>query len=192
MRVRPALTGTLLAAALTACGTPTVTDTADPGDTAAKEAAISAPSQSPAAEKKPGTAKIGNVITLSGANGAKIAVKLSRVIPTAKSTTEFITASDGNRFYGVELVLKNNGQNPYQDAPMNGAAIIDAEGQQFTPTIVDLQGGVPLNGSVTISPGDARKGIIGFEVPTDSRIVKLQFALDSGYADQKAEWLIRR
>jgi hypothetical protein len=191
MRVRPALTGALLAAALTACGTPTVTHTADPGDTAAKEAAISAPSKSAAAEQKPSAAKIGNVITLDGANGAKIAVKLSRVIPTARSSVEGITAGDGKRFYGVELVLKNQGENAYEDAPMNGAAIIDAEGQQFTPTIVDLQGGVPLNGSVTISPGDVRKGIIGFEVPEDSRIVKLQFALDSGYADQKAEWRIR-
>lgn len=190
MRIQHVLAACVLCLGVAACGTPTITDTAD--TTAEKEAAISKPSQSAeAAEPEPEPAKVGSVITLAGANDAKIAVKLSKVIPTAKSAAEFINPSAGKRFYGIELVLKNNGQNPYEDAPMNGAKIVDDEGQQYSPTIVDLQGGVPLNGTVTISPGDVRKGLIGFEVPKQAKIVKLQFALDSGYADQKAEWAIR-
>lgn len=187
MRARFTLAVALLAAALTACGAPTVTSTED------KEAAISKPtgdtgSGGEASANKPATAKIGSVITLNGFDNAKVAVKLSRVFPSAASAIDGIGPDPGNRFYGVELVLKNVGETPYEDAPSNGAVLIDDEGQQYSSTIVDLKGGVPLNGTVTIGPGDVRKGVIGFEVPKNAKITRLQFALNSGMADHKGIW----
>jgi len=189
MRIRFTLAAAAALAVLSACGTPTITDTAD------QEAAISKPegtTQAQPAEKKAEPAVIGSTITLTGTDGEKVAVKLARVFPRAQSAVDGIEPDAGKRFYGVELVLKNTGDKPYEDAPSNGVAIIDAEGQQFSSTIVDLKDGVPLNGTVTIAPGDVRKGVVAFEVPQDAVITKLQFALNSGFSDQKAEWLIKK
>ncbi|MDP9849663.1 hypothetical protein [Streptosporangium lutulentum] len=52
-----------------------------------------------------------------------------------------------------------------------------------------MQEGVSFGGSVTMGAGDSRKGIIVFEVPQAAKISKFQFALNSGFADQKGEWL---
>lgn len=187
MRARFTLAVALLAAALTACGAPTVTSTED------KEAAISKPtgdtgSGGEASANKPATAKIGSVITLTGFDNAKVAVKLSRVFPNAASAIDGIGPDPGNRFYGVELVLKNVGDTAYEDSPSNCALVIDSEGQQYSTTIVDLKGGTSFGGSVTLAPGDVRKGVIGFEVPKNAKITRLQFALNSGMADHKGIW----
>jgi len=187
MRARFTFAVALLAAALTACGAPTVTSTED------KEAAISKPtgdtgSGGEASANKPATAKIGSVITLNGVRQREGRRQGQPCLPQRRIGDRRHRPRPGNRFYGVELVLKNVGETPYEDAPSNGALVIDDEGQQYSSTIVDLKGGVPLNGTVTLGPGDVRKGVIGFEVPKNAKITRLQFALNSGMADHKGIW----
>lgn len=181
---------TALAAALTACGTPTVTSTPDSGEppvTAQNEQ--TEPEATEPAEQK--TAQIGDVITLVGSDETlKIAVKLNKVFPSAQPKDTFIGAGDGNEFYGVELILKNVGTVAYDDSPANGTVVIDDEGQQYGATLADLKHGVSLN-STTIAPGDVRKGVIAFAVTKGAKIVKLQMGLNSGFADQKGEWTIK-
>ncbi|GAA2377387.1 DUF4352 domain-containing protein [Nonomuraea africana] len=166
---------------LTACGTPTVTSTPD---SASATPAASAPS----AEK---AAKVGSTITLQGADEAlKVAVKLSKVLTKPAAANEFSTPQDGHRFYAVELVMKNVGTGAYSDSPGNGAYVIDSDDQQYSSTIADVKGGKQFPGTVTISAGDSRRGLVVFEVPKAAKIVKFQFALDSGFADQKGEWTL--
>lgn len=180
MQTTRALAAAALIAVLAGCGTPTVTSTAD-GTAAAK--ASSAP-------KKAG-AGVGDAITLKGTDEAlKIAVKLVKVIPTAKGKDQFNKPSAGKRFYAVELVLKNVGKIAYDDSPFNSAKVIDSKGQQHDPTLSEVSGGAALT-TTKIGTGDSRRGILAFEVPKAAKIVKLQFALDSGMAQQTGEWSTR-
>lgn len=187
MRARFTLSVALLAAALTACGAPTVTSTEDTEASGTSAQAASGDTQRKEQKKKPAEATIGSVITLRGFDDAKIAVKVSRVLPDA-TADGFFKPDAGKRYYGVELVLKNVGDTAYEDSPSNCALVIDSEGQQYSTTIVDLKGGASFGGSVTLAPGDVRKGVIGFEVPKNAKITRLQFALNSGMADHKGIW----
>ncbi|MEV8637799.1 DUF4352 domain-containing protein [Streptosporangium sp. NPDC051023] len=179
-------------AALTACGTPTVTSTPD-ADTAAEEAAISKPSEgeSSAGSTKPKPAGIGDAITLTGSDeGLKIAVSVVKVIKNGKAPNEIQNAQAGKRLYGVELVLKNVGTATYDDSPSNGAKVIDSEGQEHDPSLFGEIAGTTQLKSTTIAPGDKRRGVLVFEVPAKAKIERLQFALNSGFADQKGVWAV--
>lgn len=179
-----------LAAVLAACGTPEVTTVPD------AEADISMPSTAagtPAetASAAPQTAKVGDTITLTGDDpGLKVAVKLNKVLDPAEPADEFFKPKDGERYYAVELIVKNVGTAVYQDSPSNGAVIVDAEGQQYNPTIVDVKGGVAFS-SVTVTPGKIRKGLIAFAIPKGAEIDTFQMGLNSGFATQKGEWQTR-
>ncbi|WP_371479812.1 hypothetical protein [Kitasatospora sp. NBC_00315] len=41
-----------------------------------------------------------------------------------------------------------------------------------------------------IAPGESGKGFVTFEVPKDAKLAKIQFGLDSGFADQTGQWTI--
>ncbi|MDH2424731.1 DUF4352 domain-containing protein [Sphaerisporangium sp. TRM90804] len=184
---------TVFVAALTlaACGSPQVTSTPDAvvTDTKSAEAAISMPSPTPSAAAT--QAGLGDTITVAGSDaGSKVAVKLNKVIKRAVPADEFTKPDNGSRFFAIEFALQNLGTVVYDDSPSNGTAIIDTEGQQYTPTIADVQGGVEYS-SVTVSPGDKRRGLVVFEVPQGAQIQTVQLALDSGFANQTAEWRIR-
>ncbi|WP_214106781.1 DUF4352 domain-containing protein [Acrocarpospora catenulata] len=151
----------------------------------------------PTADAQPATAPpadapaaIGSAITLSGMKSTlKVAVTVTRVIPGTPKN-QFLKPDAGNRWVAVELELANVGQDVYSDSPSNGAYLIDSEGQQYRTTFGEVQEGVSFGGSVTVSTGDRRKGVLVFEVPESARLAKFQFALNSGFADQKGEWLV--
>ncbi len=89
------------------------------------------------------------------------------------------------------MTLANRGQVVYDDSPDNGAKLIDAQGRQYNSRLHQVSEGQSFGGSATISVGDRRKGMIVFEVPEGTELAKFQFALNSGFADQKGEWLLR-
>nr|WP_211283923.1 hypothetical protein [Streptomyces antibioticus] len=78
---------------------------------------------------------------------------------------------DARRHYvAVPFRLKNTGTAVYKDSPSNGATVIDK--------------------SITVGPGKTALGFITFEVSDGSRIVTVQFAMDSGFADDVGEWAV--
>ncbi|MFC3986432.1 DUF4352 domain-containing protein [Streptosporangium jomthongense] len=177
------------AAALTACGTPTVTTSPD---TAAQEAAISKPSAAESsatpAKKKAG---VGDIITLTGSEETlKVSVKVAKVITKGAPANDMVKADAGKRLYGVELVLKVTGTATYDDSPSNGAKVIDDEGQEYDASLFGEIAGTHKLNATTIAPGDVRKGTLVFEVPTNAKITRFQFALNSGFADQKGVWAV--
>ncbi|MFG1709375.1 DUF4352 domain-containing protein [Nonomuraea sp. M3C6] len=150
-----------------------------------------APEQTAAQPQQQAAAKIGDTITLQGRDpGLKVAVTVNQVIPQATPASSLLKPQTGKRYVAVQLTLTNQGQAPYSDAPDNGALLIDGEGQQHRPGIAAVSEGESFGGSATINTGDSRKGMIVFEVPETATLAKLQFALDSGFADQKGEWAL--
>ncbi|WP_156325392.1 hypothetical protein [Nonomuraea sp. SBT364] len=49
-----------------------------------------------------------------------------------------------------------------------------------------------LSPRVTLAAGDQRRGTLVFEVPKNAKIERFQFALESGFAEQKGEWRLAR
>lgn len=145
----------------------------------------------PPAQQEQSTASVGGSITLQGTDpGLAVKVTVVKVVNPATPAQDFMKPKSGNKFVALEVTLENVGQAVYSDAPTNGAMLIDGEGQQFRSTLYDVREGQSLNGTATINVGDSRKGVIVFEVPESAKLVKLQFALNSGFADQKGEWTL--
>ncbi|MEO3856240.1 DUF4352 domain-containing protein [Acrocarpospora sp. B8E8] len=173
---------------LTGCGAASVTSSADkPADST--QTVAPAAGEKPAEPAKP--AGVGDIITLAGSDEAlKMAIKVSKVIKAGESANEMFAAKSGNRLYGIQLTLKNVGTDVYDDAPGNGAKVIDAEGQEYDASLFGEIANAQNIGSTTISVGDVRKGFVVFEVPAKAKIVKFQLALNSGFAGHHGEWLL--
>ncbi|MDX2685112.1 DUF4352 domain-containing protein [Streptomyces scabiei] len=90
----------------------------------------------------------------------------------------------------VQFRLKNTGTVVYDDSPSNGARLVDAQGQQFDTAFEDTTAGPGFPGSVAVAPGDTALGFITFEVPTASKIAKVQFAMNSGFSGSTGQWKV--
>ncbi|MFF7487640.1 DUF4352 domain-containing protein [Streptomyces luteogriseus] len=158
---------------------PTTVPTAQPSTS---EAAGQTPS-------RPASAAVGDALDLKGLeDGEALAVTVVKVVDPARAENEYSTPDVGLRFVAVQFRLKNTGTAVYSDSPSNGARLVDAQGQQFDPTYEDTSAGPGFPGDVTAAPGDTVLGFITFEVPTDSRVVKIQFTMSSGFAGQTGQW----
>ncbi len=199
-RTRIRLVATVAAAGICALGL-TACDSGDSGDTvtdkpkakasASATAAEKPASEKPAAEKSatPDVAKVGDTIALKGLeDGNKLDVTVVKIADPAKSSDEFTTPGSGKRFVGVQFKLVNTGTAAYSDSPANGAKITDVDGQQFDSTFADITAGPSMSSAVRLKPGGKALGWIVFEVPKASKTDTVQFAMNSGMANQTGEW----
>ena len=125
---------------------------------------------------------VGDSITIHGLEGDAVEVTVVRVIDPAKAANSFLAASKNKHYVEIRIAPQDA---VYSDSPGNGAALIDEEGRQYTETYAEVKGAQGFGGSAKVSPGDQRLGVIIFEVPDGT---KLQFTLNSGFADETAEW----
>jgi len=144
----------------------------------------SAPAAAPASAAKPG-----DTIALKGTEKSNTAdVTLVKVVDNAEGEDEFTKPADGKRFVSVQFRIKATGSAAYSDAPMNSAKLVDSQGQSFGATVADTKAGKGFEVPVNIAPGDTALGFVTFEVPTDAKLDKAQFGLDSGFAQQTGQW----
>lgn len=184
-RIRLAATTVLAALTLTACSSSGDTATDKPKTAASKTGGSSTAEKSAA----PQVAKVGDTIALKGSEpGSKLDVTLVKVADNAKSSEEGFVPDDGNRWMGVQFRLVNTGSKTYSDSPANGAQIADSQGQQFGTTFADITAGPSMSSDVNLKPGAKALGWIVFELPKASKAATVQFAMDSGFADQAGEW----
>jgi hypothetical protein len=136
-----------------------------------------------------GSAKVGDTITLHGIDEAlALDVTVVKVVDPAKPDNNFLGPKKGNHFVAIQVKLDNVGEANYSDSPGNGAALIDADGQQYTADITDPVG--PALGSPKIAPSDSRTGLITFEVAKGVEPAMFQFTLDSGFGPETGEWTL--
>ncbi|MFJ9899751.1 DUF4352 domain-containing protein [Streptomyces sp. NPDC091280] len=132
--------------------------------------------------------KVGDTLSLTGTNtGEKLDVTVVKVVDPA-GAGPYDHPSSGKRFVSVQFRLKNTGTAVYKDSPSNGTTVIDKDGQRFSASLNNSTAGPPFPGSVTVGTGKTALGFITFEVPTASRIVSVQFAMNSGFSDDVGEW----
>ncbi|MGW1209725.1 DUF4352 domain-containing protein [Streptomyces sp. NPDC002499] len=133
---------------------------------------------------------VGDTLSLSGTDsGETLDVTVRKVVDPARPA-DYFKSSAGQHYVSVQFRLKNTGTAVYKDSPSNGATVIDKAGQRFTATIANTAAGPEFPGSVTIRPGKSALGFITFEVADGSRVVTVQFAMNSGFSDDVGEWTV--
>ncbi|WP_369274549.1 DUF4352 domain-containing protein [Streptomyces sp. R11] len=193
-RIRLAVTAAAAVAALglTACGSGSGDEVVDKPKANASAKAGSGDEKEPAAEKSsaaPEVAKVGDTIALKGMDsGSGLDATVVKVVDNAKSGDEFFAPESGNRWIGVQFQLVNTGSKVYSDAPVNGAKIVDDQGQQFGPVLADITAGPSMSSDVRLKPGAKALGWVVFEVPKASKAATVTFGMDSGFAEQIGEW----
>lgn len=194
MRTRAHTITTLTAAtllALGACSPGEDTVTTTPKKTTSK-AAEEKPATEAAEEKKPETAAVGDTLTLKGMeDGEQLDVTLKQWLPTAKPATEFDIPQDGKKWAAAQFELVNTGSKVYADSPQNGAKAADSKGQRFDSWFGEISAGPAMSSDVSLPKGEKALGWIVFEVPKDSKIVSVQFAMNSGFSDQTGQWSVK-
>ena len=171
-----------LAASLTACtDKPTITTTPDP--TKAQQQASTPP--------KKQTAKVGDTLTLTGQEpGQRLAVTLKKWADPAKSSDEYMQPQDGQRWVAAQFELKNTGRAAYRDSPGNGAQVAYTQGQRFQSTIAGapLTTGPEMTADLKLPVDETALGWIVFEIPKNAKPASVQFAMNSGFADNTGQW----
>ncbi|MFB6889183.1 DUF4352 domain-containing protein [Kitasatospora sp. NPDC056327] len=150
------------------------------------------PAKSKPAEAAKAPAKIGDTIALKGtlekSNTADVtAVK---VVDPAESTNQYLTAADGKHYVAVQFQIRPTGSKAYSEAPWSSAKVIDGQGQAYGPTLADTKAGPSFQTPTNIAAGETGKGFVVFEVPNGTKLDKIQFSLDNGFADQVGQWKI--
>ncbi|MER6492687.1 DUF4352 domain-containing protein [Streptomyces griseorubiginosus] len=189
MRTRTALAAITAVAALTISACDSGTTVTDKPNTATPKAASSSKPAAEPSTAAPAPAGVGDTITLKGSEeGSQLDVTVVKVADPARSSDEYTSPEDGNRWVGVQFRLLNSGSKAYGDSPANGAQIYDKDGQQFGPVFADITAGPSMSSEVKLKPGAKALGWITFEVPKGVKAATVQFAMNSGFADQTGEW----
>ncbi|MGW5928066.1 DUF4352 domain-containing protein [Streptomyces anulatus] len=175
----------------TACTDDDIT-TAPSKTGAAEKPASSEPAEAPEEEPTKATvAKVGDTITLKGQeDGEQVDAVLKKLVDPAAPADEFFGPEDGSRWVAAQFELTNTGTKPYADSPSNGAQVADADGQRFSATFADTKAGPSMTSDAKVPPGEKVLGWITFEVPKASKVVTVQFGLNSGFADQTGQWKV--
>lgn len=179
----------LLALTLAACG-PTDTVNTTPKADATADTSSKTTASAPPAKKT--TAAVGDTLTLKGMeDGEQLDVTLKQWLPTAKGADEFNIPSDGKKWAAAQFELVNTGSKVYSDSPSNGAKAADSQGQRFDAWFGEIAAGPAMSSDVSLPKGEKALGWVVFEVPKGSKIVTVQFAMNSGFSDQTGQWSVK-
>ena len=93
----------------------------------------------------------------------------------------------------VQFQIRNTGILAYDDVAENCAKVLDASGHQSEALGISVSAGPPFPMlGFALRPGQKALGYIVFQVPTASKVAKVQFTMDSGYAFESGQWTIQR
>ncbi|MCB5182977.1 DUF4352 domain-containing protein [Streptomyces antimicrobicus] len=120
--------------------------------------------------------------------GERLDVTVTRTVDPAPPEGPADVPEEGERLVAVEFRLENTGTAPYRDSPQNGAYLIDSQGQRFASVLNATSAGAEFPGTVTLAPQDTALGLVTFAIPAEARIAALQFAMNSGFADDVGQW----
>ncbi|MFE6751909.1 DUF4352 domain-containing protein [Kitasatospora purpeofusca] len=164
--------------------------TSAPAKPADSKPAESKPAESKPAEAAKAPAKVGDTIALKSTleKGNAADVTALKVVDPAQSTNEYLTAADGKHYVAVQFQIKPTGAKAYSEAPWSAAKVIDDQGQAYGPTLADTKAGPSFQTPTNIASGETGKGFVVFEVPNGTKLDKVQFSLDNGFADQVGQW----
>ncbi|WP_405816281.1 MULTISPECIES: hypothetical protein [unclassified Streptomyces] len=129
----------------------------------------------------------GETISLAGNEpGLRLDVTLTRVVDPASPTGPESTG--GDRLVATRFSLENTGTAVYEDSPAPSAHLLDTTGRRFTGTDTATTAGPGFPRTVALGPGASAEGFITFRIPVGAEPAAVQFALDTGLADDVGHW----
>jgi hypothetical protein len=137
-------------------------------------------------------ARIGDTVGLKGSEtGESVDVTAVKVIDHALGAdADSNVPPAGKHYFAVQFRIKNTGTKPYEDAPANGAKVVDNFGEVVEASAGDeTTAGPSLPTPTTVPPGGVALGLLTFEVPNGTTIAKVQFGMDSGFGET-TQWQI--
>ncbi|RSS71763.1 DUF4352 domain-containing protein [Streptomyces sp. WAC06614] len=120
--------------------------------------------------------------------GERLDVTVTRTVDPAQPEGPADAPPAGERLVAVEFRLKNTGTADYKDSPQNGAHLIDSQGQRFASAPGATTAGTEFPAVVTLEPQATTSGFVTFAIPAQAEIAALQFAMNSGFADDVGQW----
>ncbi|TDU74452.1 hypothetical protein [Streptomyces sp. KS 21] len=134
----------------------------------------------------------GETIPLSGSEpGQHLDVTLTRVVDPADpgpAPAGSGSGSGSDRLVAVQFRLENTGTAVYQDSPAKSSHLLDSEGQRFTGSNTTTAAGPAFPETVSLAPGGSAFGFVTFRLPNHAALAAVQFALNSGLADDVGHW----
>jgi len=134
------------------------------------------------------TPHVGNSITLRS-DDEFLRITLLAVRDPAHLPGRFGSPAPRNKLVSVLLKVANLGRDFYHDSPGNGAKLISGSARVYSTVLPGIDPN--LDGLAGLSRGASQVGWLTFEVPAGMHPSKLRYVLDSGFADQRGEWLLR-
>ncbi|WP_030062028.1 MULTISPECIES: DUF4352 domain-containing protein [Streptomyces] len=189
------LGATLVALGATACnstgGASVSTEAKQTAAATAGASGAAKPAETKPADAPKAPAKVGDTIALKGMDKANTAdVTAVKVVDPAQSANEYLTPEAGKRYVAVQFQIKATGTQAYSEAPWGSAKVVDTQGQAYGPSLAETKAGPAFQTPTNIAPGESGKGFVTFEVPSDAKLDKVQFALDNGFSNQVGQWKI--
>jgi hypothetical protein len=121
-------------------------------------------------------------------------VTLTRWVDNAKPRNTFMDSpGPGKRLVAAQFRLTNIGSVIYVDSPSSGAYAIDSKGRKYRSTFLfdPLRQGAIFDAAVSLQPGGGAVGFVGFDVPKNARMTRVEFGGTAAYK-VPAQWLIKR
>jgi hypothetical protein len=137
----------------------------------------------------------GRSLDLNGSfDGQRIRVTFLRLVNDATPKDAFMDApSSGKRLVATQFRVKNIGSFIYVVSATSVAHVVDTKGHTYDSKFLfeDLREGKIFSGAIDLSAGESAVGYIGFEVPKNARIKKVEFSATSG-GGQTGTWTFVR
>ncbi|MET9699389.1 hypothetical protein ABZY31_21015 [Streptomyces sp. NPDC006529] len=131
----------------------------------------------------------GETISLRGNRpGELLDVTLVAVTDPAAPRAAHALRDPAGRLVAVEFRLLNTGTAAYADPPRSGSYLLDADGERYSGVALPTTAGAEFTEGRSLAPGDSATGCVTFELPQDARASAVQFALNSGSADDIGQW----
>jgi hypothetical protein len=161
----------LLVAALAACDVPAespeLVESANEAADTAEQAVDEAPAEAPAPEAAaPGNFAVGDLVALGN-----LQVRVHEVRDPLEPT-EFMPPAEGSRYVGVDMEVTNTAAEPELFSYLMSVELQDSQNITYSPTFTDHQPSPPDG---ELAPGNARRGLVVFEVPQSATELRLNF-----------------
>lgn len=141
-----------------------------------------------------GKVHVGTELSLTGLDGSKVAVALNLVIDPATGTDGPPTDSNGSltnsSYIATVITILDVGSKPIRDDANDDAALIGADGRDYTPDFDAVSQCTNFNsGEYSIGPGEKATGCVVFALPAGVAPAKFQWT-PAGFSNDYGEWLI--
>ncbi|MDJ0379933.1 hypothetical protein [Streptomyces sp. G-G2] len=136
-----------------------------------------------------GSGATGETISLRGnLPGELLDVTLTDLTDPAAPLGAGSAADPADRLVAVGFRLRNTGTATYTDAPRGGSYLLGLDGTRYRGVAVPTTAGDPFPDPLPLPPGASAEGSVTFELPQDARLSAVQFAWNSGSADDIGQW----